>query len=159
MVQSIEHVTLNLRIVSSSPILSIEPILKKIQKTHWKKITIFHFLKILLIYFRERECEGRGRGRERILSRVHAQHRAQRGAWSHNPEIMTWSNSWVRRLIDWTIQVLLPWVSTSEPKKSPSFPLSLTSRVYGRFTVPRNWHLELAVSKFKSSNIYQLDKL
>ena len=28
---------------------------------------------------------------ERILSRLYAQHGLQHGAWSHNPEIMTWA--------------------------------------------------------------------
>ena len=53
----------------------------------------------MFIYFeRERERErmhahrqerGRERRRERILSRLHAQHRAQCGAQSHDPGIMT----------------------------------------------------------------------
>ena len=35
--------------------------------------------------------QGRvNRGRERILSNLHTQHRAQYRAWSHDPEIMTW---------------------------------------------------------------------
>ena len=35
----------------------------------------------------------RGRGRERMSSRLHAQHRALYGAGSHNPEIMTWAET------------------------------------------------------------------
>ena len=34
---------------------------------------------------------GRGRGREIILSRLHAQHEAYCSAWSHKPEIVTWA--------------------------------------------------------------------
>ena len=37
------------------------------------------------------EGAGRGRGRKRISSRLHTQHGAQHGAWTHNPEIMTWA--------------------------------------------------------------------
>ena len=47
-----------------------------------------------LFFFIEREREsmswsGRGRRRERILSRLHAERRAQCVAQSHDPEIMT----------------------------------------------------------------------
>ena len=38
----------------------------------------------------QEQVEGRGRGRERILSSLQAQHRAQLWAQSHNPEIVTW---------------------------------------------------------------------
>ena len=55
------------------------------------------FKKDLFIYF-EREklyshtwVRGRGRGRDSILSRLHAQHGAQRGDTSHDCEIMTWA--------------------------------------------------------------------
>ena len=44
---------------------------------------------IFLFYFileKGRVCDGeRGRGRERIPSRLHTQHGAQHGAWSHKP--------------------------------------------------------------------------
>jgi len=45
---------------------------------------IFYFIIFLV-------GRGRGRRRERILSRLHVQHRAWRGARSHDPEIMTWA--------------------------------------------------------------------
>ena len=50
----------------------------------------FHFSNFFLrlIYFRERA--GRWAERERISKRVYTEHRAQCGARSHNPEIMTW---------------------------------------------------------------------
>ena len=34
---------------------------------------------------------GRGKGRERILIGLHAQHRTLHWTWSHDPEIMTWA--------------------------------------------------------------------
>ena len=34
---------------------------------------------------------GKEKGRERILSRLHSQHRAQCGVQSHDREIMTWA--------------------------------------------------------------------
>ena len=62
-------------------------------------------LKFSTFFFREREGksvgardgEGKGAGGEeeeegkRILSRLHAQHKAQQRTWSHDPEIMTWA--------------------------------------------------------------------
>ena len=35
--------------------------------------------------------KGRGRGRERIWSRLHTQHSPWLGAWSYDSEIMTWA--------------------------------------------------------------------
>lgn len=49
----------------------------------------FYFICFFFIFFREREHTGKGRWRERILSMLHVQHRAQHGARSHNPEIMS----------------------------------------------------------------------
>ena len=46
-----------------------------------------------VVVLRNRECKwgrGRGRRRERILSTLHDLCGAQRGAQSHNCEIMTW---------------------------------------------------------------------
>lgn len=52
-----------------------------------------YFLKIYLFIFRERERErdhGEAQGEgERISSRLPAQHKAQLGAQSHNPETLT----------------------------------------------------------------------
>ena len=45
-------------------------------------------------YFRERASTSEGNGqreRERILNRLHTQHRAQHRARSHNSQIMTWA--------------------------------------------------------------------
>ena len=62
-------------------------------------VHITHFLKkILFIYFKGREREreresaqewGSGRTREKGTSRLHAEHRAQHGARSHDPAITT----------------------------------------------------------------------
>ena len=63
------------------------------------------FKKYLFILERESmstEGKGRGKGRERLLSRLHAQHGAWLGAQSHNPEVMTWAetNSWA---LNWLV--------------------------------------------------------
>ena len=42
-----------------------------------------------------------GRNRERILSRLHAQHRAWCRAWSHDPDVMTWAE-----IKSWTLNQL-----------------------------------------------------
>ena len=53
-----------------------------------------HFLSEFFFSEREREKDekaqgGEGRGKERILSRLHTQHGTQFRAQSYNPEIMT----------------------------------------------------------------------
>ena len=73
MAQSEKHVTLELEVVSSSPLLGVE-----ISR-------ILFFLKFIYLRKRERECmreKGRGREREREDPRqvLHCQHRAQCGA-------------------------------------------------------------------------------
>ena len=46
----------------------------------------YYFLR----FYSKRKCRGMGRGREeKISSRFHAEHRAQCGAPTYNPEIMT----------------------------------------------------------------------
>ena len=53
---------------------------------------------------------GRGareRGRERILSRLPVQTRAHRGAWSHDPEIMTRAKIKKQKLDNWVTSVPL----------------------------------------------------
>ena len=50
------------------------------------RLTFFFFF--FFFFLRER-MSGEGAEGERILSRLHTQYRAQRGAQSHNPEIMT----------------------------------------------------------------------
>ena len=62
---------------------------------------------VFFVYFREAECESREergrRGRERILSRLHAQHRAPHAIVSHDSEIMTWAEikNW---MLNWLSQ-------------------------------------------------------
>ena len=48
-----------------------------------KKRTFF----LMFIYFES----GGSRGKERISRRLHAQHRAPHGAWSHDPGVVTWA--------------------------------------------------------------------
>ena len=48
-------------------------------------------------FLREGETRG-GAEEERILSRLHAQHRAWPRTWSHNPEIFTWAETRNRTL-------------------------------------------------------------
>lgn len=45
-------------------------------------------------------AQGRGRGKERekILSRIHAQQRALGGTWSQDPEMTTWMLKWLSHL-------------------------------------------------------------
>ena len=74
-----------------------------------------HFLKDFTYYLFERECvrehkQGRsretGRGREKIMSRLHAQGRAWHGAQSQAPEIMTWTKTkrWILNPTAWATQ-------------------------------------------------------
>ena len=51
------------------------------------------FLRFIYSRGRESVSRGRGRGTERISNRLHAECRALPGAWSHNPEIMTWAET------------------------------------------------------------------
>ena len=58
--------------------------------------TMVECLSLFYYYFFLREkawVEERGRGREIILSRLHAQHGAQLGARSHDSRIMNWALS------------------------------------------------------------------
>ena len=55
---------------------------------------LFLFCFVLFRFVLERERESASKQREqteRLLSRFHTQHRAQCGAQSHNPGIMTWA--------------------------------------------------------------------
>ena len=61
----------------------------------------FFFFSFFSFFFRERVRRGIGRGRERIVSRLHAQHGAQGRIWSHN--LTSWTE------IIWTTQVALAW--------------------------------------------------
>ena len=66
-------------------------------------ILLFFFFKILCIYLRGRECmtkrESRSRGRGRGENKFLTEQGAQDGAWSQEPEIMTWAES--RCLSNW----------------------------------------------------------
>ena len=60
----------------------------------------FFFLRFTLFLERAPK-QGREKEGEKILSRLHAQHRAQRGTWSHDPGIMTWAE-----IKSWTLNQL-----------------------------------------------------
>ena len=87
--QSVQHVTLDLRVVGSSPTLGVGLTLKKKINRKTNKLKKSFFL--TFIHFRETEHEwGRRREREgdRIGSRIQAprcQHRALRGARTREP--------------------------------------------------------------------------
>jgi len=57
------------------------------------------------IYLFERECK-QGRSREREISRLRTERRAQCGAQSHNPEIMTWAEI-KSQMFNWVTQASL----------------------------------------------------
>lgn len=58
-------------------------------------VQFFPFVfKDLSMYLRESTSRrGRGRGRERIPSRLYAEHGAHHGAWSQDSKIMTWAET------------------------------------------------------------------
>ena len=61
----------------------------------------FKFIIYMLLFFEKERRRKRGRREgERILSRLHAQHRAQRRARSPDPEITTWAKI-KSRMLNW----------------------------------------------------------
>lgn len=66
--------------------------------------SFFFLLKILFIYFKERQ-RAQARGRVRGRNRLPTEQRAQHGARSQDPEIVTWTKG--RSLTDWATQVPL----------------------------------------------------
>ena len=75
------------------------------------KLKSFRVLIVFLLRFYlfiwEREGKRDSRGRDRGKSRVMTERRDWCGAWSQDPEIVTWAEG--RRLTDWATQVPQRW--------------------------------------------------
>ena len=81
---------------------SEEGLARSLKKTHIKILfkTAFYFFKDFIW-----ERKSMSRGRDRRRSRLPAEHGPPCGAWSHDPDILTWAQG--RCLTDWITQVPL----------------------------------------------------